>query len=75
MWFLVVFIVALVVAVAMTPKPQDRPPAGLGDVTAPTASEGRCITMLFGTRILSGPNVVWYGNFSAIPVKKSGGKK
>lgn len=75
MFFLIVFIVALAVSYAMMPKAQDRPPAGLGDVRAPTASEGRAITMLFGTRDISGPNVTWYGDFKAVPVKKKGGKK
>ena len=74
-WYIVVFIVALVLAVSMMPKPQTQPPAGLGDVQAPTAEEGREIPVLFGTRDLLGPNVVWYGDFAAVPIRKKGGKK
>lgn len=74
-WYIVVFIVALVVAYSMAPKPQSQPPAGLGDINAPTAEEGREIPVLFGTRELAGPNVVWYGDLRTEAIRKSGGKK
>lgn len=74
-WFVAIFIVALVVSYAMTPKPESQKPAGLGDVTAPTAEEGREIPVLFGTRHIEGPNVVWYGDFIAVAIRKKGGKK
>lgn len=74
-WYVAAFFVALVVAVALAPKPQSQPPAGLGDIKAPTAEEGREIAVLFGTRLMEGPNVVWYGDFQAVPVQKKGGKK
>jgi hypothetical protein len=69
-WYVAVFVVALVVAYSSIPKPQSLPPPGLGDVQVPTAEEGREIPVLFGTRELRGPNVLWYGDFEAIPVKK-----
>lgn len=76
MWgYAVVFVVALVAAYSMMPKPQNAKPAGLGDVTAPTAEVGREIPVLFGERDLEGPNVCWYGDFRAVPIKKKGGKK
>lgn len=76
MWiYFIVFVVALIAAVMMMPKPQSQPPPGFGDVKAPTAEEGREIPVLFGTKDVEGPNVVYYGNFRAIPVKKKGGKK
>lgn len=71
----IIFVVALVVAVAMMPKPQSQPPAGLGDIKAPTAEEGREIPVLFGTRDIEGPNVVWYGHLRTVAIKKKGGKK
>lgn len=74
-WYVVVFIVALVAAVAFQPKPQSAPPAGLGDFKVPTAEEGREIPVLFGTRALEGPNIVWYGHLRTVAVKKKGGKK
>ena len=74
-WYVAVFVVALVVGLAMMPKPQTAPPAGLGDIQAPTAEEGREIPVLFGTKDVKGPNVVWYGDFSSKAVKAKGGKK
>jgi hypothetical protein len=74
-WYLAVFVVALVAAYALAPKPQSQPPAGLGDIQAPTAEEGREIPVLFGTRDLRGPNVVWYGHLRTVAIRKKGGKK
>lgn len=73
--YAIVFIVALIASYAMMPKPQNAKPAGLGDVQAPTAEDGREIPVLFGTRDLNGPNVVWYGHFRSVAIKKKGGKK
>ena len=69
------FVVALVISYSLTPKPQNAKPAGLGEIQVPTAEVGREIPVLFGTRDLTGPNVVWYGDLRTVPVKKSGGKK
>lgn len=74
-WYIAVFVVALVVAYAYAPKPQSQPPAGLGDVKVPTAEEGREILVLFGTRHIEGPNVVWYGDLKTVAIRKKGGKK
>lgn len=73
--YLIYFVVSLVISYALSPKPQSAPPPGLGDVKAPTAEEGREIPVLFGTRDITGPNVVWYGDVQAIPIRKKGGKK
>lgn len=70
-----VFIAALVLSYALMPKPQTQPPAGLGDIKAPTAEEGREIPVLFGTRDIESPNVVWYGHLRTVAIKKKGGKK
>lgn len=74
-WYVAVFIVALAVGMSMTPKPQSQPPAGLGDFKVPTAEEGREIPVLFGTRDIDGPNVVWYGHLRTVAIRKKGGKK
>lgn len=73
-WYIVVFIVALVVAYAMTPKP-DSQNAKVATITAPTADEGREIPVLFGTRDIKQSNVVWYGDIKTVAIKKKGGKK
>lgn len=62
-WFYVAyFVVALVISFAMVPKTQSQKAPGIGEVKAPTAEEGREIAVLFGTRDIDGPNVVWYGD-------------
>lgn len=73
--YAIVFIASLVVSYAMMPKPETRPPAGLDEIQAPTAEVGREIPVLFGTRKMESPNVVWYGDLRTVPVKKKGGKK
>lgn len=73
--YAIVYVVALVVAFAMMPKPQSAPPPGIGEVKAMTAEEGREIPVVFGTRVIKGANIVWYGNLLTVAVKKKGGKK
>ncbi|KRG85663.1 hypothetical protein H7691_11790 [Stenotrophomonas sp. CW117] len=75
MWYLVVIVVAALVSVALTPKPPEPKPASLSDVDAPTAEEGRPIPVVFGSVLLRGANVVWYGDLAADPIRKKGGKK
>jgi hypothetical protein len=74
-WFIALFVVSFVVAYATAPKPQSQKPAGLGDLQVPTAEEGREIAVLFGTRDLNSPNVVWYGDLKTVAIKSKGGKK
>lgn len=75
-WFYALyFAVALVITYSLTPKPQNVKPAGIDEIQVPTAEVGREIPVLFGTRDLSGPNVVWYGDLKAVAIKKKGGKK
>jgi hypothetical protein len=71
----VAYIILAVAMVAMSPKPQNTKPPALSDLKAPTADDGREIPVLFGTRVLSAPNVVWYGHMKTKAVKASGGKK
>ena len=68
------FVVALVISFALTPKP-NTPMPGVGNVTAPTASVGKEIPVVFGTVIVKSANVVWYGDIKTVPVKSKGGKK
>jgi len=71
MWAaIIILVIALIYVATSMPKTQSQKPSGLGDITAPTAEEGREIPVLFGTRDVEGPNVVWYGDFSTQAVKK-----
>jgi hypothetical protein len=75
MWYLVVIIVAVLLSVALAPKPPEPKPAALSDIDAPTAEEGRPIPVVFGSVLIRGANVIWFGDLDADPIKKSGGKK
>jgi hypothetical protein len=76
-WQLAWMVVMAVVSYAMRPKtsaPQVKP-AGLNEIDFPTAQAGREIPVLFGTRWITGPNVVWYGDLRTTPIReKAGGK-
>ncbi len=74
-WFAVVFVAALVIGLAMSPKAQTAPPPGISEVKAPTAEEGREIPVLFGTRDIEGPNVVMFGDVKVVAIREKGGKK
>ena len=71
----IVFVVALVIGVTMMPTSESVAPAEFEDIDAPTAEVGREIPVLFGTRKISGSNVVWYGHMRLVAVKSDGGKK
>ncbi len=74
-WYIVTFALAVAVSYSMMPKPESRPPGGVGDIQVPSAEVGREIPVLFGTRDLAGPNVVWYGDLRTVAIKKKAGKK
>lgn len=70
MWTLAVYVLALLVTFAITPKAgsSNAGPAALGDFTVPTASPGEPISVVFGSVLIQNPNVVWYGDMDYIPV-------
>tara|TARA_R110002153_G_scaffold104852_1_gene242990 strand:- start:3540 stop:6452 length:2913 start_codon:yes stop_codon:yes gene_type:complete len=64
-WMTLLFQVVLFVAAELLrPKPEfeDAKPAGLGDFSIPTATEGRVVPLLWGTVRVDGPNAIWYGD-------------
>ncbi len=72
---LVVYIVSALISAALAPKPPKPKPASLEDFEAPTAEEGRPIPVVFGCVLITGANVVWYGDLLATPIKSKSGKK
>jgi hypothetical protein len=54
----------------LTPNPavEDARPSTLDDFNFPTATEGRVISLVWGTDKINGPNVIWYGDLRVVPI-------
>jgi hypothetical protein len=62
-----------VVSYLLSPRvksPASPQPSSLGDFTIPTAEEGRCIPVAYGTVKIGGANCVWYGDLGVESIKK-----
>lgn len=70
---LVIAAVSIALSELLKPKPdlEDAKPAGLGDFKFPTAIEGRPIPVVWGTVQITGPNVIWWGDFTAKAIRKT----
>lgn len=78
MWNLIIsWVVTSVLSAWLAPKPkmQDAQPGQIGDKDIPMASADAPIPVVFGTRVVSQPNVVWWGDVRADPIVKCGGGK
>lgn len=73
--YIAVLLVSYFVAVALAPKPPKPRPASLEDFEIPTAEQGRPIPVVFGTVLIEGSNVIWYGDLGTEPIKSKTGKK
>jgi hypothetical protein len=75
---LILWVVTTVISALLAPRPQihDAQPGQIGDKDIPIASQDAPIPVLFGTRVLSQPNVLWWGDVRVVPIRRSsGGKK
>lgn len=71
--YLAVFVASLLVTVAKRPK--YNPPTNItqqkpGQVSYPVAEDGKEIPVLFGTRQITGANVVWVADIKVMPRKQ-----
>jgi len=69
---LALWVGTFVLSQLLTPDPEieHARPASLNDFDFPTATEGRVIPLQWGTDLIKGPNVIWYGDYRAYPIKK-----
>lgn len=75
MWnLLLLFVVSYAIVYATRPKVEAPKPAGIDEFQAPTAESDREIPVLFGSKVLNGPNVVYYGNLNISPIRKKSKK-
>lgn len=65
---LILMIIAMILSLVLRPKPIPPFAAQLSDFHVPTADAGRPVPVIFGTVLIKGPNVVWYGDLSAEPI-------
>jgi hypothetical protein len=70
---IVLFLVSTAISILLAPKPPRPAAATLADFDFPTAEEGRPIPVVFGTRYVTGPNVLWYGDLSSKAIRKKSG--
>ena len=77
-WWMVIYWIAMLALAATAlrqPKQPTPKPASLQDFDVPKAEDGALTPVLFGTKDINGPNVVWYGHLKTVPLKSKGGKK
>jgi hypothetical protein len=70
--FLLIYVATFLITELLRPKPniENAKPAGIGDFQVPTATEGRVIPIIWGRVKVAGPNVIWYGDLVADPIKE-----
>ncbi|HGY9638049.1 TPA: phage tail protein [Pseudomonas putida] len=69
-WFMAaMFVLSMIAMARMQPKVEKPTAAGLEDFSFPSAAE-RPIQVLAGTRRISGPNVLWYGDLRNSAIKQ-----
>lgn len=74
-WNVAIFVASLVISYLTRPKVKfDNAKPGTIEAKA-TASAGGEIPVLFGSREITGQNIVWWGDTKTKAIKKSGGKK
>lgn len=70
--FLLLFVASFLLQNLLRPKPniENARPAGIGDFSAPTATEGRVVPIVWGRVKIAGPNTVWYGDLTNQPIQE-----
>lgn len=64
------FLVSLIVSVALAPKPPKPKAATIDDFDLPTAELDRPLPVVFGTKRITGPNVLWHGDLANTRIKQ-----
>lgn len=74
MWEIVAWVGLTILSYLLRPKAasQNITPGELEGTTVDASSP---VPVLFGTRLLTSANCVWYGDVSTTPIVKCGGKK
>lgn len=67
-FMMAMMVLSMYLSIKMQKKPEKPTAAGLEDFSFPSAAE-RPIQVLAGTRRISGPNVLWYGDLRTTAIK------
>ena len=72
---LILSVASTILSALMQPRPLPPIAASLSDFQVPTAEEGRPVPVIFGTVLIKGANVIWYGDLKKeeIPAPDRGG--
>jgi len=63
---IIIYIVMIYLAYSMSASKEEQQPTAFKDLKAPTAETGRELSVVFGTVLVQGSNVVWYGDFKSV---------
>lgn len=76
MWLQIgLFVASLIISYLTRPQPKfTNPKPGTVEATA-IAQAGADVPVLFGSRFITGQNIVWWGDTKSKAIKKKGGKK
>ena len=72
-WFtLALFVVSFIATALLAPKPniENARAQNLEDASFPRATEDAPIPLVLGKGLMKAPNTIWYGDFSAIPIRE-----
>ena len=72
---LAVLAASVVISALLAPRIPDQQAARLSDFGLPTADSARAVSVVFGTVLVQGPNIVWAGDFEADPIRQTTGLK
>lgn len=75
MWQIVAFVALTVLSYILRPKTQAQAVQQPGELDGTTVDSSSPVPVLFGTRLLSKTNCVWYGDVGTTAIKSSGGGK
>ena len=68
-------VATVIISGLLAPRLENQDAATLSDFTLPTAEPSRAVSVVFGTVMVEGPNIVWMGDFEADPIRQTTGLK
>jgi hypothetical protein len=69
MWQLVIFIALTVLSYVLQPKPKTPLGPTAGNLEATTVDSSSPVPVLFGTRLITKTNIIWYGDVGTTPIR------